>query len=237
MDEPKKRKSRNNPEQPKKRGRPAYTPEQRAEADKRNAEAREKRRQQYAENPDMYKKKEWSMGKPESLRGGAIQDLDRYCNAKNEEISQYVADVTKWYRLGRTKRPITDEECEARIIAFLEYCEKKGEIPTPEKMALALGVGIREVERWRNGERGSVSRQEMIELAYQCLAASDAELAIHNKIPQILYIFRSKNFHRMRDQTDVVHYSETRKAIDEAELRKRIMESVIIDVDEDGNVI
>lgn len=41
----------------------------------------------------------------------------------------------------------------------------------------------------------------------------------------------------MKDQSEVFHHADTRKEIDEEELRKRIMESVIIDVDEDGNVL
>lgn len=41
----------------------------------------------------------------------------------------------------------------------------------------------------------------------------------------------------MKDQSEIFHHADSRKEIDEEELRKRIMENVIIDVDEDGNPI
>jgi transcriptional regulator with XRE-family HTH domain len=246
MDEPKKRKRRTNPEQPKKRGRPAYTPEQKAEAEKRKAErkndpdviaAKEKRKQEYAENPDMYKKKEWSMEKPERLRGGAMQSLERYCTATDEEISQLMGNVVKFYELGKLAPIKNDDECEQRIDAYFQYIIRTGEKPSVEKLALSLGVTRRTLETWKNGERGSARRQALINYAYETLAAMDAELVNNNKIPQVTYIFRSKNFFGMKDQTEIYHHADSRKEIDEEELRKRIMENVIVDVDEDGNVI
>lgn len=186
MDEPKKRKSRKNPEQPKKRGRKPYTPEQRAEADKRNAEAREKRKQELAENPDKYKK-EWSMTKAESLRGGAMQDLERYCTATNEEISQLMGNVVKFYELGKLAPVKTDDECEQRIDAYFQYIIRTGEKPSLEKLALALGVTRRSIDYWKNGEIGSARRQAMINYAIETLAAMDAELVNNNKIPQVTW--------------------------------------------------
>lgn len=230
MEEPKKRKPRTNPEQPKKRGRKPMTEEEKAAA-------REKRKQELVANPDKYKKKEWSMTKPESLHGGAFQDLERYCTATDEEISQLMGNVVKFYELGKLAPVKTDDECEERINAYFHYVIRTGEKPSVEKLALALGVTTRAMDYWRTGERGSARRQAMINYAIQTLAAMDAELVNNNKIPQVTYIFRSKNFFGMKDTQDVVHHTDSRKDIDEEELRKRIMESVIIDVDEDGNPI
>lgn len=230
MDEPKKRKPRTNPEQPKKRGRKPMTEEEKAAG-------REKRRQELTENPDKYKKKEWSMTKAESLHGGAIQDLERYCTATNEEVSQLMGNVVKFYELGKLAPVKTDDECEQRIDAYFQYIIRTGEKPSIEKLALALGVTRRMINWWQNGERGSQRRQAMINYAIETLAAMDAELVNNNKIPQVTYIFRSKNFFGMKDTQDIVHHNDSRKEIDEEELRKRIMENVIIDVDEEGNPI
>lgn len=230
MEEPKKRKSRKNPEQPKKRGRPPMTEEQKIEA-------REKRKRELAENPDKYKKEEWSMTKAESLHGGAMQSLERYCTATDEEISQLMGNVVKFRELGKLAPVQTDDECEQRIDAYFQYIIRTGEKPSLEKLALSLGVTRRALDYWKNGERGSQRRQAMINYAIETLAAMDAELVNNNKIPQVTYIFRSKNFFGMKDQTEIYHHADSRKEIDEEELRKRIMENVIIDVDEDGNVI
>ena len=230
MDEPKKRKSRKNPEQPKKRG------GKKPMTEEEKAAAREKRKQELAENPDKYKK-EWSMTKAESLHGGAMQDLERYCTATNEEISQLMGNVVKFYELGKLAPVKTDDECEQRIDAYFQYIIRTGEKPSLEKLALALGVTRRMIDYWKNGEYGSKRRQDMINYAVETLAAMDAELVNNNKIPQVTYIFRSKNFFGMKDQTEIYHHADSRKEIDEEELRKRIMENVIIDVDEDGNVL
>ena len=197
-------------------------------------EEREKRKQEYAENPDMYKKKKWSMGKPESLQGGGITSIDRYCNATNEEVSQLMENVVKWYELGKMSPVKTDEECAERLSAFFQYLIKTGEKPSVEKMALALGVTRRTLEYWKNGELGSKMRQAMICYAYETLAAMDAELVNNNKIPQVVYIFRSKNFFGMKDQSEIVHHTNTRKEIDEDELRKRILQNVIIEEAQDA---
>jgi len=227
MEEPKKRKPRKNPEQPRKR---------KTMTEEEKAERREKRRQELAANPDKYKK-EWSMDKAESLRGGAIQDLERYCTATNEEVSQLMGNVVKFYELGKLAPPKTDDEVEQRIDAYFQYIIRTGEKPSMEKLALALGVTRRTVEYWKNGEIGSARRQSLICYAIEALAAMDAELVNNNKIPQVTYIFRSKNFFGMKDQQDIVHHSDTRKEIDEEELRKRIMQSVIIDEPEDGEYV
>jgi len=44
----------------------------------------------------------------------------------------------------------------------------------------------------------------MIKKAKQILAAIDAELVSSGKIPQVVYIFRAKNFFGMADQQEIV---------------------------------
>lgn len=225
---------------PKAKGHPKYTEAQKIEADKQRAIRREKKKKELAENPEEYnkkfQKKNWSLEKAESLKGGAMQSLERYCTATNEEISQLMANVVKWRELGQIAPVKTDEECAERLDAYFNYIIRTGEKPSMEKMALALGVTTRAVDYWRNGQKGSRARQAMINYAVQTLAAMDAELVNNNKIPQVTYIFRSKNFFGMRDQTEIVHHTD-RKEIDAEELRQRIMGNVIIEDAQDADFV
>lgn len=208
----------------KKRGRKPMTEEEKAEA-------KEKRKEALAQNPDMYKKKEYSMSKPESLHGGALQSLERYCTATNEEISGMMGNVIKWYEIGKLDRPQNDDEVEHRIELYFQYVYKTGEKPSMEKLALALGVRLRTLQYWREGSTCSARRQELICNAITALAAMDAELVNNNKIPQVTYIFRAKNFFEMKDQQEVNINHNAKRIADEEELRRRIQEGVIIDGD------
>ena len=73
----------------------------------------------------------------------------------------------------------------------------------------------------------------MIKQAKEMLAAMDADLVSNNKIPQVTYIFRAKNFFGMKDQTDVVitPNNPVGAEVPEEELRKRIAGDVVIDKD------
>lgn len=149
-------------------------------------------------------KKGWRMDKPERLYGGAIQSLEKWCTATDEEISQLMGNVVKWYELGKLAPVKTDEECAERIDAYFQYIIRTGEKPSLEKLALSLGVTINTVSHWKNGDFGSKARQAMINYAVQTLAAMDAELVNNNKIPQVtydnmglravMYVYNSSNF-------------------------------------------
>ena len=75
----------------------------------------------------------------------------------------------------------------------------------------------------------------MIQKAKEILAAIDAELVSHGKIPQVTYIFRSKNFFGMRDQTDVVitPNNPLGEGSTAEELQKRITDGVIVETEDD----
>ena len=71
-------------------------------------------------------------------------------------------------------------------------------------MCLALGADRTTVWNWQNGINCSPVRAAMIKQAKSMLAALDADLVSKGKIPVVSYIFRSKNFYNMSDQTEVV---------------------------------
>lgn len=117
-----------------------------------------------------------------------------------DEISAVATNVLQWY-----SRPIvrTDEDVADRLNEFFARTVTLGEIPTVEKMALALGTTVSTVSRWQQGAMGK-TRAAMIERAKDIISAIDAELVVTGKIPVVPYIFRAKNFYGMSDQREIV---------------------------------
>lgn len=127
-------------------------------------------------------------------------NINKVVTGKKEEISEIIHNNT---RLIKRTIPQTDEEVGERLAEFFDEMVERGEIPTVEKMALALGITRQYLWDWEQGRKGTV-RAMMVKRAKEVLAAIDAELVSRNKIPQVTYIFRSKNFFGMKDQQDHV---------------------------------
>lgn len=127
--------------------------------------------------------------------------VEKHLTATNAEIKESLSNILYWRKHEAVK---TDEECAERLDEFFTRMNETGEIPTVEKMALALGVSRQAVWQWETGLYGTPERQKMIKKAKEILAALDAELVSKGKIPQVTYIFRAKNFYGMRDQAEVV---------------------------------
>lgn len=134
-------------------------------------------------------------------RGSKSASVEATTTASKEDIKQITGNILYWYKRDIVK---TDEECAERLDEFFTHINETGEIPTVEKMCLALGTTRKTVWEWENGRTNGGRRSAMIQKAKEILAAIDAELVSHGKIPQVTYIFRSKNFFGMRDQTDIV---------------------------------
>ena len=134
-------------------------------------------------------------------RGSKSASVEATASATKDDIKEIASNVLYWY--GR-KCVKTDDECAERLNEFFERVNQTGEIPTVEKMCLALGTVRQVVWQWENGQGCSPNRTDMIKKAKEILAALDAELVSRGKIPQVTYIFRAKNFFGMKDQTDLV---------------------------------
>lgn len=127
-----------------------------------------------------------------------ISDYD----PKDVKIVMRVNNILRQW--GKIEQPKTDDEIEQRIEDYMAYCEQVGVRPTVEGMGLALGYTRVSMNNWRHGLSCSPRRTEIINMAYDTLASFDADMVVNNQMPQIPYIFRSKNYYGMRDQTDVV---------------------------------
>lgn len=118
---------------------------------------------------------------------------------KRDDIRRIIAESLRWYNRPMVR---TDQECEDRIEEFFLTVAETGEIPTLEKLCIALGTYREVVNRWERGDLGE-RRSMAVKKAKAILASLDAGLVSENKIPQVTYIFRSKNFYGMQDKTEV----------------------------------
>ena len=133
-------------------------------------------------------------------RGSKSISLEETTTATRPEISEILKNSLYWRKHPKIQ---SDEECAERLNEFFSHWAETGEIPTVEKMCLALGYTRMAVWYWEQGSQGK-ARKEMIEMAKEILASIDAELVSRGKIPQITYIFRAKNFFGLSDKTEVV---------------------------------
>jgi hypothetical protein len=129
------------------------------------------------------------------IKGGAGTDIKYAPDA----VKLIINNATYWFKLVKPK---TNQELKERIALYFERVEDTGELPSLEKLGLALGVTHETLMSWErditNKERSSLVAQ-----AREALAAIDAELVSSGMIPQVSYIFRSKNFYGMQDRTEV----------------------------------
>ena len=140
-------------------------------------------------------------GKPRGRNGAATASIKHnLINTSKDDIGRIVGESIRFFKVPCAK---TDEECAERLDAYFADCYQRQVFPTVEDMCLCLGTDRSTVLDWQKGSRGE-NRAGMIKKAKQILAAIDARLASEGKIPQVVYIFRSKNFHGMKDQQDVV---------------------------------
>lgn len=138
--------------------------------------------------------------KPRGRNGTGTASIEKNTTARPEEIAQAVKNAFQYFH-----RPIvkSDEECAERIDGYFRDCYEQQMIPTVENLSLALGTVRQVLWQWENGQGCSRARADMVKKAKQILASIDAELVSSGKIPQVVYIFRAKNFYQMSDQQEI----------------------------------
>lgn len=163
-------------------------------------------------------------------RGSKSASVELTNTATKPELQKMIGNVLYWYKRSMVQ---SDEECADRLNEFFQHISETGEIPTVEKMCLSLGAVRSTVWEWENGSNGN-TRANMIKRAKEIMAAIDAELVSNNKIPQVTYIFRAKNFYQMADKSEVVLTpNNPMDQLDADEARKRLLESMPpADIDE-----
>ena len=161
-------------------------------------------------------------------RGSKSASIEKTMSATATEVKDALTNILYW-----RKREIvhSDEECAERLDEFFDRVNQTGEIPTVEKLALALGTTRKTVWDWENGRGVSAARCDMIKTAKEILAALDAELVSKGKIPQVTYIFRAKNYFGMRDQAEVIVTPNNPLGAESnaEEAQKRLESSVLVE--------
>ena len=176
---------------------------------------------------DEVKKHAGTVAKTPRKRGSKSASVKaNLINTTESDISRIVRESYQYF--GR-KPPKDDQECADRLNDYFQQCNTEGQLPTVEDMALALGVTTATLLDWQNGRTQSPDRSWMIKNAKQIIAGIDAKLASEGKIPQVVYIFRSKNYYGMKDQQDVIVTPNTDPLGDRrsgAELTQKYIDSV-----------
>lgn len=96
----------------------------------------------------------------------------------------------------------TAEECAERLNWFFKTCADTQQLPTIEKMYLALGITRSGHGMWQYRGTNEEIRQ-LINQGKTIIAAMDSELATTGTLQPVVWIFRAKNFYGMRDQVDI----------------------------------
>ena len=146
------------------------------------------------------KRHEQPQKKPRGRNGTGTASIEKNTTARPEEIAQAVRNAFQYFNRECVK---SDEECAERINGYFRDCFEQQMIPTVENLSLALGTVRQVLWQWENGQGCSSKRTDMVKKAKQILASIDAELVSSGKIPQVVYIFRAKNFYQMSDQQEI----------------------------------
>lgn len=146
-------------------------------------------------------------GQPEKkiFRGrGSAWSMNTPWAKDPEAVQAAMANATRWRTLGVKHRVKNNKELLDRIDYYFEQCMLDCIRPTVETMSLAIGYSRISTWNWKNGIKCDSERQQIIQAAYDTIAAFDADMVSNGAMNPIVYIFRSKNFYDMRDQTDLV---------------------------------
>lgn len=151
------------------------------------------------------------------------------CTATNAEVIEM---VQKAYILFDRPHAVTDDDvCDSFNWYFTEYLPKTGAFPTIEGLSLSCGVDRRTLEDWKNGHL-SDTRSAIVQKAIGILAELDAQLVQNGKIPQVVYIFRSKNFYGMQDAVKVEHVSTRQDAESPESLASKYADAIPVNFTE-----
>lgn len=161
-----------------------------------------------------------------SKRGSKSASIELNNSAKKGDIQRIGRNLMHWYNM---ERAVTDEEIADRLKMFFTTCFSNGEIPTVEKMSLALGYDRKTLWSWETGGEGSTpTRRNLIKKAKELLASFDAEMVTEGKINPVTYIFRAKNYFGLQDKQEYIltpnnPLGDTK---DPAEIQQRLLDGI-----------
>lgn len=131
-----------------------------------------------------------------------------------QESSKAIAEILYEASLPKVQ---SDEELYQRFVEYYQRCAESNRIPTVEECMLCTGYSYVMMAKIRSGECGTKwsteKTPEIIAWAIEICRTYDAKMVMAGKLPQVPYIFRSKNLYGMKDQADVqvTHITEEKK--------------------------
>ena len=131
-----------------------------------------------------------------------------------QESSKAIAEILYEASLPKVQ---SDEELYQRFVEYYQRCAESNRIPTVEEAMLCTGYSHNMMGKIRTGERSTKwsteKTPEIIDWAIEICRTYDAKMVMAGKLPQVPYIFRSKNLYGMKDQADVqvTHITEEKK--------------------------
>jgi hypothetical protein len=164
-------------------------------------------------------------------KGGKQASIELNNTAKKDDVKRIMGNLMEWYKQTPIK---TDDECAVRLEEFFTTCFARGEIPTVEKMCLALGYGRTTVWEWEAQASRGNTRANMIKKAKELLASFDAQMVTEGKINPVVYIFRAKNYFGLQDKQEYVltPNNPLGDITNPAEIQKKLEAGIVDDNDE-----
>ena len=162
-------------------------------------------------------------------RGGKTASVEHNMTAKGEDIKRIGMNLLYWAKLPKA---VTNEEIAERLEHFFTRCFENKEIPTVEKMSLALGYDRKTLWAWETGGEGSTpARRNLIKKAKELIASFDAEMVQEGKLNPVTYIFRAKNYFGLTDKQEYIltPNNPLGEISDTEGIRKRLSEGVVCD--------
>lgn len=164
--------------------------------------------------------------RPRTGTGGTHNFPTTLEGSKKEDVQRIGKNLMRWYGM---ERAVSDEEIRDRLNYFFVTCFENGEVPTVEKMSLALGYDRKTLWAWENGREGSTpTRSNLIKKAKELLASFDAEMVTEGKINPVTYIFRAKNYFGLVDKQE--HVLTPNNPLGDInnpdEIKQRLMDSI-----------
>ena len=142
-----------------------------------------------------------------------------------EAIQSAIHNALDLFTIG--SEPVTsNQDLAHRITIYFEKCEETQQLPTIEKLFLAVGYTTKTIEGWYAGKIGNnvwvnEITFEMLERAKQLISAIDSELVQIGRIKESTYLFRSKNYYGMQDKQEVVVTPNTEVKLTPEQLLER----------------
>lgn len=118
-------------------------------------------------------------------------------------------DITRYLRhsLANINQPPIDisnsEQVQERVLWYFNHCIDNDMKPTINGLANSIGVDVRTILRWANGELRKDTHSPIIKKAYAIMQEMYENYMLNGKINPVTGIFIGKNHYHYKDTTDI----------------------------------